>query len=107
MIYAHIRLHNFNPSQNKYRVYAIAIEQGQQKEAFNVFVSWGRSPFYQRQKSTFFGTKKAMLHHLQNILHRRRQHGYKIIEKSGYFPQVKALENLSYGNRVGEQLSLF
>ncbi len=104
----YIRLSNFAPSENKYRMYAIAIEQqtSEQKSEYTVYLSWGRVSSHKRQQEYQFTHKQDMLKCLQRTLHKRHLHGYTILEKSNEFPQVKALEQLQR-NRGGEQLSLF
>lgn len=105
----YIRLSSFDVSQNRYRIYGLAIRyaENDQDPIFIVYISWGRMILSKNQQVNSFATKAAMLRFIQEVLQKRYRNGYKILEMSADFPEVKALERLEYSDRVGEQLRLF
>jgi predicted DNA-binding WGR domain protein len=77
-------LQNFQPSENKFRIYIIQLEEKDGK--FIVELSWGRIARTPQHKQQIFEEKRQFFSFLKSNIATRRRHGYRLVDMSLDFP---------------------
>ena len=104
----HITLKDIRPSQNRQRVYTIAVYAVEQEDSYSIMLFWGRVGATKQRKVQTCSNQSELDKCLVSVLKTRLKHGYVLVEKSKNAPDYEILEEFEKASLYSEnQLCLF
>jgi 8-oxo-dGTP pyrophosphatase MutT (NUDIX family)/predicted DNA-binding WGR domain protein len=106
----YLTLNSITLEKNRKRTYNILIEARiNNSSPFRIQCQWGRlgEKNYRQTLIVEFDDRDKALYYINNKLKDRKQHNYKIVEKSDNFPNLTALLDFPIDKKNKQQLELF